>query len=178
MPSQRKVKLLDGLASDLEGAKAVILTDYSGLTHKQLEDLRRELRPLKASYTIVKNRLLGRAIKDKQIISDSELQVDGPTAALIAHEDEILPLKSLTKFIKESSKPEIKLGIFFGKTLTKEEVAKLATLPSRDALRAKLVGSLKSPLYGLHRSLQWNLNRLVWTVSQIKEQKEKSKNTN
>ena len=171
MPSQRKVKLLDSLASDLEGAKAVILTDYSGLTHKQLEDLRRQLRPLKASYTIVKNRLLGKAIKDKQFTSDAQLEVDGPTAALIAHEDEITPLKALAKFIKESTKPEIKMGIFFGKIFSKDEVTKLATLPSRDVLRGTVVGTLKSPLYGLHRSLQWNLNRLVWTLNAVKEKK-------
>ena len=63
--------------------------------------------------------------------------------------------------------PSVKFGILENQALTSEQVLKLATLPSRDVLLAQLVGGLKSPIFGLHRALNWNLQKLVLTLKAV-----------
>lgn len=154
-------------------AKALVFTNYQGMTHKQLEDLKKGLKDANAELVVTKNTLLKRALKmenGKWKIEDDE-SLSNPTATLFAYEDIILPLKSLAKTIKNLGLPTIKFGILDGQALTGDQVLKLALLPSREVLLSQLVGSLKVPIFGLHRALSWNLRKLVLTLKAIEQNK-------
>lgn len=165
---QKKEQIIAELSEKIQKAKGIVFTNYQGMTHKQLENLKKALRTLNAEIVVVKNSLLKLALKDTNYV-DSALQ--NPTATLFSYEDVILPLKQLAKNIKELGLPTIKFGILDNQALTGEQVLKLASLPSREILIAQVVGGLKSPIYGLHRALNFNMQKLVMTLKSIEAKK-------
>ncbi|MBI3385325.1 50S ribosomal protein L10 [Candidatus Gottesmanbacteria bacterium] len=168
MPNQRKINIVSDLADKLGKAKSFVLTDYRGLTHKQIEELKKSLQKAQAEFLVVKNTLLLRAMSNHQLPMTND-QLTGPTGVLFSYADEIAPLKILAKSIKSLSLPKIKLGYFDKKELSLSEVNRLITLPSKDVLLTQLAAQMKSPLFGLHRALSWNMQKLVFVLSSIKQ---------
>ena len=171
---QKKEQIVAQLSEKIKKAKSIIFTNYQGLTHKQLEGLKKVLKTLNTELIVAKNTLLKLALKDSDY-DDSALK--NPTAALFVYDDVIAPLKELSKSLKLLGLPTIKFGILDNQALTGDQLLKLALLPSREVLLTQVVNGLKSPIYGLHRALNWNLQKLVMTIEQIKNQKENIKNT-
>lgn len=173
----KKAELVGEFEEKVKRAKALVLADYRGLTHKQLEALKKALKQVEAELVVTKNTLLKRAlekdeglrIKHKEETIGSSLQ--GPTATLFAYGDVIAPLKELAKTIRLLKIPVIKLAFLEGKTLTGEETLKLAALPGRNVLIAQVVFGMKAPIYGLHRALTWNMQKLVMTLKAIEKAK-------
>lgn len=168
---QKKQQVVAEVVEKIEKAKLMVFANYQGMTHKQIEQLKKGLRSAHAELAVTKNTLLKRALKDKEQPAD-EAALQNPTATLFAYEDPILPLKELNKMIKALKMPSIKFGIFEGKLLSADDVVKLSALPTRDVLLAQFVGSLKSPIYGLHRALSWNMQKLVLTLNAIQAKKQ------
>ncbi len=167
---QKKIDQFKELTDKIKRAKAMVLADYSGLTHKQLEELRKLLKKTEAEFSITKNSLLRRALAEvKQTVSDAHL--NNATATLFAYVDEVSPLKELVKFLKTAAMGKIKVGLLNGNEISAADVEKMSALPSRDELLAKLVGQLQAPMYGLHNALSWNLKQLVWTLNAVKATK-------
>jgi len=174
---QKKIQIVTELNEKLAKAKALVFTNYQGLTHKQLEGLKKVLKDLNAELVVTKNTLLARALQ----ISNFKFQIsnlEGPTATLFVYDDVIAPLKQIAKTIKSlglpasrQDGPSIKFGIIDNQALTGDQVLKLAMLPSREVLLAQVVFGLKSPIFGLHRALNFNLQRLVITLSAIRQNK-------
>lgn len=181
---EKKQTIVAELTDKVGKAKAMVFTNYQGMTHLQLEGLKRELKKMDAELVVAKNTLLKRALvegvrvkgkaesQETLTLDASRLTLGGPTATLFAYGDVVLPLKELTKLIKALKLPEIKAGLFEGKMMSDTEVVKLSTLPSKEVLLAQLVGTLKSPIYGLHRSLNWNIQKFVMTLSAIEKSKQ------
>ncbi len=167
--TQKKVDVVGELTDKVAKSKAIVLADYSGIKHKQLEELRKILKKSNAEFAVVKNRLLARSLGDTAKAVESQLT--DATGALFAYADEVAPLKDLLKFFKAAGAGKTKGGILGSVVLTDAEVARLATLPSRDMLLAKLVGQLNAPIQGLHYALSWNINKLVWALDGIKNKK-------
>jgi large subunit ribosomal protein L10 len=165
----KKIETVTELSDKVARAKSIILTEYQGVKHKQLEELRRKLKATNAEFVVAKNRLLKRALGDKS--KQVETFLEQPTASLFAYADEVAPLKELVKFFKTVGIGKTKGGLLGDSTLTEADVTRLATLPSREVLLGKLVGQLNAPIQGLHHALQWNINKLVWTLNSIKEKK-------
>lgn len=161
MNKNQKIQAVSELKEKLEKTKSLVLTDYRGLTHQQLEEMKRAMRESGAEFLVTKNRLLKLAIKKELGEKLESSSFEGPTASLFSYEDEIAPFSVLAKFIKNFGLPQIKIGILGEKILKSDEVLKIAALPSREILRATLVARLKSPLYGLHYALHWNLRKLT-----------------
>ena len=168
---QEKIETVGVFEEKVKRAKAIVLTDYRGLTHQQLETLKKALKLAEAELVVTKNTLLKLALKTTHS-SQPASDLQGPTATLFAYNDVVAPLKELSKTIKLLKLPFIKFGILEGKTITGEDVMKLATLPPRDVLIAQVVGGLKSPFYGLHRALNWNLQKLVLTLKAVSDKKQ------
>jgi len=168
---QKKAKLIAEYTERVDKAKAMVLTNYQGLTHQQLEGIKNAVKKVDADYVATKNSLLLRALDGKVDVSSEKEKFTQPTATLFMYNDIIEPLKHLTKTIKELKLPVIKFGILEGKVLTDKEVTKLASLPALPVLRAQLLGQMMSPVSGLHRALNWNLQQLVLTLNAIKEKK-------
>ncbi|MBI2021376.1 50S ribosomal protein L10 [Candidatus Daviesbacteria bacterium] len=167
MPKTRaqKEQIVKGLTDKLDRAKSVVFVDYKGLTMSQLSDLRSKLREVGAEFTITKNSLLKLASTPYKL---PPTNYQGPIATLFSYEDEITPIKILTKAIKDAQIGSVKLGIFNGELIDNVIVQKLASLPSKEELRANIVGSLGAPLYGIVGVLQANLRNLVYALDQIR----------
>ena len=127
--------------SDAAGA---VLTDYRGLTVKQLQDLRRSLGE-NANYAVVKNTLAKIAAKEAGIESFDEL-LTGPTAIAFIKGDVVEAAKGLRDFAKANPALVIKGGVLDGKALEPAEIAKLADLESREVLMGKLAGAMLASL--------------------------------
>lgn len=167
---EKKVAIVAEVKEKVDKAKAMVFTDYTGLTHKQLEDLKKEIKKADAEYVVAKNTLVKLALGDK--VSGQEDKFQQPTGTMFLYGDVVTPLKALAKMIKEIEKPAIKFGLLDGKVVTDKEVLKLSTLPSREVLLAQLAGMLKSPIQGLHRALSWNIQKLVMTLAAVEKTKQ------
>lgn len=175
---QKKEAVVAELSEKVERAKGVVLTNYQGLTHKQIEEFKKGLRDADAEYVVTKNTLLKIALekanKEKnvsEVNEESSSAFSKPTAALFVYGDVVKPFKALAKTIKALSLPSIKFGILDGQRVTEEQVLKIAVLPSFEVLLNQLVGGLKSPIYGLHRALNWNLQKFVMMLKAIETKK-------
>lgn len=167
--AQKITKVAD-LTQKLGRARSVVFADYQGLTMNQLSDLRNKLREAGAEFEVTKNSLLKLALPTTNYQLPTELE--GPTATLFAYEDEIAPLKILVKALKDTQKGSLKAGLLNKDILDAVTLTRLANLPTKLELQAKVVGSLSSPLYGLVNVLQENLRNLVFALNQIKMQRE------
>lgn len=188
---QRKEKIVALLTDKVSRSKGMVFINYQGLTHKQLEDLKKRVKAANAELVVTKNTLLKLALLNSKLearnskhLSVSDFQ--RPTATLFLYADPIEPLRQLAKTIKEFNLPfglaqaglAIKFGILDQEALTSEQVLKISALPSRQILLTQLVFSLKSPISRFHRSLNWNLQKFVMTLRAIESQNSKSQKLN
>lgn len=167
----RKEAIVKELSGKVQKAKAFVFTNYQGLTHQQLEGLKKAVKKIDAEFVAVKNTLILRALKDYPLSDEDKSYFKNPTAVLFIYSDIVEPLKHLAKTIKDLGIPAVKFGILDKKSITAEQVLKLATLPPLPVLRAQLLGQMKSPIQGLHRALQWNIQSLVMTLNAIAQKK-------
>lgn len=169
MATTKKIETVTGLTEKVKKAKAIVLADYTGIKHKQLEELRKTLKKSDAELVVSKNRLLARALGDNATKLESSLT--NATASLFSYADEVAPLKELLKFFKAAGMGKTKTGLLGNQVLSEAEVIKLSTLPTKEILYATLAARLKGPLFGLHYSLSWNLNKLVYALTAVKNSK-------
>jgi large subunit ribosomal protein L10 len=167
----KKVDIVTELTQKVEKAKGMVFTNYQGLTHHQLEALKKAVKKLDGEFVATKNSLVLRALEGKVDVEAEKDKFTQPTATLFLYNDIVEPLKHLAKTIKELKLPIIKFGILEGKLISDKDVVKLSSLPPLPVLRAQLLGQMKSPISGLHRALNWNLQSLVMTLNAIKEKK-------
>jgi large subunit ribosomal protein L10 len=159
VPTQEKVQTVEDLKARLDGVKAVVLTEYRGLSVQQLGDLRKQLRGVAAEYKVIKNRLARIAVKDSGLTSVNE-HLKGPTGLILAREDPVAVAKTIQAFARTNQALVIKAGYVEGQVLAAEGLKALADLPSRDALRGHIVGAIQGPLaqlVGLLASVQREL---------------------
>jgi len=169
---QAKEKIVGELTEKVGKAKGMVFASYQGLTHQQLEGLKKAMKAANGDFIATKNSLILRALEEGKVDATTEKEkFTNSTATLFMYDDIVEPLKFLAKTIKEFKLPVIKFGILDGKILTDKDVIKLASLPALPVLRAQLLGQMKSPISGLHRALNWNLQNLVLTLNAIKEKK-------
>ena len=172
-PNAKKIETVEKLAEKLARAKAFFLADYRGLTHKQLEDLRKILKKADSEFTIVKNTLFKKTLEKEKVkdIQSFDKFLKDTTAALFAYGDQLSAIKALADFAKNFSLPKIKIGLMDNNLISKEDFTRLASIPSKEILLSTLIFRLKSPLYGLHYSLNWNLQKFVIALNNIKSKK-------
>lgn len=169
MASQKNITSLEEIKGMLERAQAVFLVDYTGLTHQQLEELRRELTNAKAEAAVLKNTLVNIAFQEKKI--DASEQLKGPHAVIFAYEDPIGAAKVLVAFNKKNQLPVIKFGIFENNVIDEGKITALSTVPPKEVLIAKLLGLLNSPITNLVYDLNYNTQKLAQLLSAIEKKK-------
>jgi len=168
---QKKEQLVAELTEKVGKSTAIVFANYQGLTHQQLENMKKNLKKVDSEFVAVKNTLLERAVADKIDKETAAQHFHQPTGALFIYKDIVDPLKELTKTVKEFKMPVIKFGILEGKVVSDQEVIKIASLPPLPVLQAQLLGQMKAPISGLHRALQWNMQSLVMTLKAIESKK-------
>jgi large subunit ribosomal protein L10 len=159
------------LTEHFRTAPATLLTEYRGLTVKQLTELRRSLGKT-TTYAVAKNTLAKRAATDAGIEGLDKL-FTGPTALAFVSGDPVEAAKSLREFAKANPLLVIKGGVFEGKAITAAEVAKIADLESREVLLAKLAGAMKANLSKAAALFQAPLSQAVRTVAALQDKREK-----
>ena len=169
MPTAKKEAAIAELQRKLAGSTNLFLTDYTGLTVEQITRLRGELRKDGSSYAVVKNTLFSIAAAD--LAKTLEKYLAGPTGVVFAGEDPVAPAKALKTFSDDVKAIGIKAAYIEGRIVDAKEVMVLASLPSKQELIARLVGSLASPLRGLVTVLSGNQSGLVRVLNAIREQK-------
>lgn len=169
MATQKKTDTITALSDKVAKAKSIVLADYRGLKHKQLEELRKTLKKSDAEFTVTKNTLFKRALGEKAALM--ETQLNNATAALFAYADEIAPLKELLKFFKGAGAGTTKGGLLGNSVLAEGDVVRLAALPTRTTLVASLAGQLNAPIQNLHHALSWNIHTLVWALNAVKHKR-------
>jgi large subunit ribosomal protein L10 len=143
MNKEQKQNYIKEMTAQFENSEAVLVTHYQGLTVKQLDDLRKQMREHGIKFQITKNRITKLALKDSKCKNLSNL-FTGPTAVALS-KDAITSAKILTKFSKENKNLKILGGIMSEEILDVAGVANVATLPTLDEARTKIVGILRSP---------------------------------
>jgi large subunit ribosomal protein L10 len=144
MPRPEKVQAVADIKGWLENAQAVFLTEYRGLSVKQLADLRRRLRRTGAEYRVVKMTLARRAASELGLGAiDQELS--GPTALTFANQDAVATAKALRDFAREADRLVLKGAMLGSVILVPEEVSRLADIEPREVLLAKIAGGMQGP---------------------------------
>jgi large subunit ribosomal protein L10 len=165
VPTQEKVAAVDDLRGRLEGVTTVLLTEYRGLTVRQLSDLRKQLRAVSAEYKVVKNRLARIAVSSSDLSAIGQ-HLTGPTGVIIARRDPVPVAKTLQAFARTAPALAIKAAYIEGQMLAPDGVKALADLPSRDALRSQLVGAIQGPMTQLVSLLQAPAREIAYVLAE------------
>ena len=149
---EEKQPVVAEIKEALDGAKSVVLVDYRGLTVAQDTELRRNARKEDLIDKVYKNTMVSIAIEGTEW-ADLKKDLEGPTAVVISKTDATAPARVMAEFAKTAKKLELKSGIVEGTYYDKAGIETIATIPSREVLLSRLLGSLQSPIANLARVL-------------------------
>lgn len=176
MSKQSKVYEVENLTESIKSAKSAAFIDYQGLDAAQNNELRQKIKETGGSMQVAKNTLLKKALENVGI--KLEKDIAGPTALVLAQEDQITPLKAVNDMAKELApqqsgleKPKFKFGLLDGEFLPLEKVKKLVNLPDKLTLRSMVVNGLASPMIKLVNGLEFNQKKLVLVLKQVAKEK-------
>ena len=162
MPSnsilEQKKAVVAELAEQIKNSPAGVVVNYQGITVEADTKMRKALREAGVEYKVVKNSLTGRAC-DEVGLGDIKQYLTGMTAIAIASNDPVAPAKVLKEYAEKIESFQILAGYLDGAVVDANTVNTLADIPSKEVLIAKLLGSIKSPLYGLAYALQAVVDR-------------------
>lgn len=170
MNRKEKEAVVESLAERLARARAVILTDFSGLKVDQITELRQQLRDKGNEYVVVKNRLMKHAVSGSEAESLAENLV-GPNGLGFGYDEPVELAKILVDFAKANQKLKVKGGVLEGKALSPEQVRALASLPSREVLLATVLGAMNAVPQNLVGVMAAIMRGLVQALTAISEQK-------
>jgi large subunit ribosomal protein L10 len=170
---QKKEQVVEELGAKLKELNYMFLTEYSGMNVAQLTKLRRELRGVDAEFSVVKNSLLRIASEGTKAEALKD-RFAGPNAIICINKDPTSTAKVIAGLSKEMPNLKLKAGYLGDRAISVEEILKLATLPSREALIGQLMGLLQGMPQRLVYVLSGNLNKLMWTLNAIKTKKEEA----
>jgi len=141
---QRKQEMVQTYREWLQGSSGIILTSYSGMSVRTLEDLRRKVREAGGEFHVVKNRLMGLALRETGIEFPAEA-LGGATAVGFAGEDIPAVAKVIVDVSRQMETFRLKVGLFEGRVYDARQVERLAELPPLPVMRARLLGLLQTP---------------------------------
>lgn len=171
MPTEAKRAAVAALAETFSTAPSAVVASHSGLTVAELRRIRTELRGKGISYRVVKNRL-GRIAAEQAGRSELSPLLRGPSAVATGGADEVALAKGVMDALRPFRNIEVRGGTVGGTTIDAATVARLAALPSREALLAQLAGGMASPLSTMAGLLAAPLRNLGYALAQLRDQRE------
>ena len=148
-----KQPIVAAIAEDVKDAQSVVIVDYRGLTVAQDTELRKQLRDAGIIYKVCKNTMMKRAFEGTEFEGLAQY-LEGPNAMAVSKDDATAPARILCKFAKDADKLEVKAGVVEGKVYDQAGVKALSTIPSREELLSKLLGSIQSPIANFARVIK------------------------
>ena len=170
MPNQKNIEKIKNLSESFSKAKAIYFTKYHGLNVSDITKLRSEFFKVEVEYKVAKNTLIKLAAQENEIEIDSEL-LKGATAIAISYSEPVSPAKVIKEFKKDGDLPEVKGILFDGQFLPGSDYNRLAALPSKDELLAKLVATLNSPMQKLVSTISAPIQNTLVVLNNLKENK-------
>ncbi len=148
-----KAKIVAEISEQIKDADSVVVVDYRGLTVAQDTELRKALRAEGVVYKVYKNTFITSAVKGTDFEQITPY-LEGPTAIAIGKSDATAPARVIADFAKKAPKLEVKGGVVEGNVYDASGIAQIATIPSRDALISRLLGSMQSPITNFARVIK------------------------
>lgn len=172
MATAQKVAAVEHLAEVLSQSRLVILSDYRGLSVAEIGRLRRQLREADATLEVAKNTLVRRAAQQVGIAEARfEAMLQGPTVLTFSRQPDIArTAKTLSDYARGSRTISIKGGLLGKRVLDAQDVERLAELPPREVLLARVVGGMQAPIAGLVTVLGGTVRGLMYVLQARKEQ--------
>ena len=155
-----KQPVVEEIKENIKDAKSVVLVDYRGLTVDQDTQLRKSMREADVIYKVYKNTMVKLAIAGTEFESLKD-ELEGPTAVVISKTDATAPARILSNFAKTADALELKCGVVEGTYYDAAGINAIASIPSRDELLSKLLGSIQSPIT--------NFARVIKQIAESKE---------
>jgi len=170
MNKTQRQETVESLTEQFRASPNLYVTDFTGLNVLRMTEFRRRLRSAGVTYVVVKNTLAQRALAANQVTGLDD-HLAGPTGLILAGQDPIVAAKVLTDFAREFEKPAIKIGLVDGKTVTADQVLRLAALPSKDVLLSQLAGAMQAPLAQLAGVMNGMLYQVVGALEALRAQR-------
>ena len=171
LSKDKKQAVVDELTNDLSDAKIAVIAEYTGLTVKEMQALRREAKESGTTVRVIKNRLAKIGFGNVDGFKEADLSdLNGQMVYAINSSDEVAPAQTLAKFAKKH--PALKMVSAVdvnGQVMDEAQVKHLASLPSKDQLRGQLVGTIAAPLTGFVTVMSGNMRGLVNVLNARKE---------
>lgn len=167
----QKTEILEELKQKFQNAKGIVFAQYRGLSVENVQALRRGLRESNVDYKVAKKTLIRLAAKDMNYDIPNEV-MEGPIGVAFGYDDEIVAAQKVQEFAKKFESLQVMGGFMGGKAITAEMVKQLASIPSRDVLLAKMMGSMLSPLTGFVGIGNGLVGGFVRVLNAYREQRE------
>lgn len=171
MPNAQNVETLAKIKDEIAAASAVWVVDYRGLTVKEAQQLRRNVREAGAHLVVYKNTLVKIALADAELPTMEDI-LQGPSAFVFAEDDPAAAAKAVKEFAKSNQNLVIKGGVMDGQQYDAAQVEAIASLPSREQLLAQIAGAISGVARGLAVTINGVPSGLAQCIKQITEQKD------
>ncbi len=169
MPTEAKRETVAALREELSWSSTYVVSEYRGLTVGELAEIRRTLRRQNISYRVVKNRLMRIAAAGSDARALSPL-LSGPTAIAFGT-DEVATAKAVLDATRPYKLVKVKGAVLGDRAIDADAVVRLAALPPREVLQARLAGAMQAPIATLGGLLSANLRNLAYALAQVAEAK-------
>ncbi|MEN3203400.1 MAG: 50S ribosomal protein L10 [Atribacterota bacterium] len=174
MERSEKERIITELYERLKQSQGLFIVGYHGMDVPTMEQLRRSLRGIEGELKVAKNTLMRLALTQAGFPTEDHL-LKGQNAFVFSYRDVVQVAKALTDFAKRFPQLEMKGGFLGTKLLTASDIQRLAELPSREELLARVVGGIVAPIVGLLGVLQGVTRNFVWVLKAIEEKKRNEK---
>lgn len=169
MPTEAKRATVAELREELARSSTYIVSEYRGLKVSEIAEIRRALRKQDVSYRVVKNRLMRIAATESNVDALSSL-LTGPSAIAFGT-DEVATAKALLDAVRPYKIVKVTGAVLGNRAIDADAVVRLAALPPREVLQARLAGAMQSPIATLGGLLSANLRNLGYALQQLAERK-------
>lgn len=180
MNKKQKEQKVAEITEKLDKASSIYLTDFSGLTVEETNELRDEFYNAKVDYKVFKNTLIKKALEQSTNTSFTG-QIDklnenltGATGVVFAYEDPVSPAKIIKKFFEKIEKPKLKVALVESIAYDKTKLNELAALPSKPEIITSIIGSLHAPISGIVNGINALIRDLASVIEEVAKKKENS----
>lgn len=177
MNKNEKQQAVSELKAKIDKASSIYLTDFTGLTVAETNELRDKFHNARIDYKVVKNTLFQKALADGGNAKFSELtkvvteKLEGPTGIIFAYDDPVIPAKILTKFSEKTEKPKLKLAIVESVLYDSSKLKTLAAIPSKPEIISSIIACLNSPVAGIVNCVIAVIRELASVIEEVAKKK-------
>jgi large subunit ribosomal protein L10 len=175
MNKAQKAESVKEIKELINGSESIYLTDFTGLTVEEVNELRKEFFKSQIKYKVVKNTLTARALKETEKYSEYfdrlHETLNGPTGIIFTSKDPVAPAKIIKKFAEKTEKPKLKLAIVENEVYDSKQLNQLASLPTKEEVIASILGSLNAPASGIVGSINAVMRDLFSVIEEVARKK-------